>query len=1425
MMRQPYPGLRAFSREETDLFFGRENCIDTMVERLAATRFLAVLGSSGSGKSSLVRTGLLDALELGWLSSAGSRWAVATMRPAGAPIANLASALQKIDVRGTGDANELELLDAFLRRGPRSVLSWCSEGHLAPRTNLLIVVDQFEELFRFGDYAGREEAEAFVSLLLESVSGRDLPIYVVLTMRSEFLGACSLVPGLAERINQGLYLTPRMTREETREAIIGPAAVCGFDIEPALVNRLLNDLAAFAPWEDDQASDQLRMLSRRADQLPLMQHVLNRLWLRARESAGSSRITLRMAEYELLGGLGGAIDAHAAEVVAALPTEAARLVARVFRGLVTGSTVATALRHPCRFADLVDLCEGARDPVVSVVEAFRAAGCNFLMPPPETALSDETIIDISHESLIRQWSDLSGWLEREAQAGSTWRRLVASAEAHASGRAELLSGLDLHNMASWLAEEQPNQAWAERHGGGFASALDFVDRSKATEEAGEQLRRALAAERQARDRRGKRRLLWTSGVMVVLTVGLSVAGLQARHSARELIVRNTEIQAAQNDLETALREAQQERREAIAARSYAEQSFSTASGALGGVLRVVQDPRYSLRIGSEEVVVELLTSLVPHLEALAAINPLWQTAGMQAEALTRMARQLAVAQSSEATLPVARRAHGQLLALSQARTLTDRELMLYAMTGALLVQQLDRLALREDQATILDQIGRLLPLDAASIAAASPDRLDAYGWFINSLDGTLPFESSNQFKRELRELSLDVSRRLLAERPDDPEAMVFLALALNWLSNSYRRLDRAAEATSLATEAYAYFEQAYRAAPWNVVIAATWVTALRDRAETLRREGKRAEALAAIERAHATIQPLLTVAPRAVRLISVGTLALDTYALILSDRGDLEAAGRRGADAFELASRALHADPRNTWVAEDIKRRLATFQFTGAEGGLQDYIRESCLRSTTEVLDTASRYPAQASLQNLAAAVLNCAVDNIRAAPIASTAAGAQTQDATSPGAEQSAVLERLLRQHGAYIEASFLDSGRRVADDLEFHDRMSGVVQRLQRLAERDDNRAEAERLAGVLVAGLTPRRVELDYDIFAMGRLSRAHRDLADYALARGDIPKAAEHLRICSDPAQLPYPDRECMIRLADMAERGDLGPGQEALAQELRAREPHYAMKRFTVHLRRSPNEAGFPFNVYIPPPLAYQGIDHMVRWAKEVRGLETPNDVATSFRKLHEIAKQNNVSFPELAVYALGQAERERREQAASTAPAPNPRDAAIRRIIEATATGFTPSPHVSSDQAGIALGGYDVVAFFQGGQRQQGSAEHFVIQGGAIWLFASAENADSFRADPARFMPQFGGFCAGCIAQGSKTQGSVNYWDLIDGRLYVHSSADLRGSFFAQYSALRPRAEAEWERQRDTAITPAQETDTGRRLRAARRPVDAPIQR
>jgi hypothetical protein len=205
------------------------------------------------------------------------------------------------------------LFRAYLLRGPRSIVEWCTDGNLAEHANLLLLVDQFEELFRYQDYAGREEAEAFAALLIESARSRHVPIYVVLTMRSEYLGACALIEGLAETISAGMFLTPRMTREQRRTAIVGPAKVCGAEIEEALVNRLLNDLAAFAPWDDRGSRDPLDRLVRRADQLPLLQYCLNRMWMRGPDPAGGDP-ALKLADYASIGGLDGAVNAQADEV-------------------------------------------------------------------------------------------------------------------------------------------------------------------------------------------------------------------------------------------------------------------------------------------------------------------------------------------------------------------------------------------------------------------------------------------------------------------------------------------------------------------------------------------------------------------------------------------------------------------------------------------------------------------------------------------------------------------------------------------------------------------------------------------------------------------------------------------------------------------------------------------------------------------------------------------------------------------------------------------------------------------------------------------------------------------------------------------------------------------------------------------------------
>jgi tetratricopeptide (TPR) repeat protein len=523
--RTPYPGLRAFRREETDLFFGREDCINAMVDRLAATRFLAVLGSSGTGKSSLVRTGLLDALELGLMAKAGSRWTIVDFKPGGSPLKNLAHRLleaQNPDPHANIAQQDIDLLRAYLARGPRAIVEWCRAGHLPAGGNLLLLVDQFEELFRYQDYEGREEAEAFVALLLESAHEAGVPIYVTITMRSEYLGACSLIEGLADAINAGMFLTPRMTREHCREAIVGPASVCNIDIEPALVNRLLNDLANFAPWDEHDSTDQLNRLMRRADQLPLLQYTLNRMWQRARERSGNQRVQLTVRDYEAIEGLSGALNAHANQIFETLGKSHAQTAEWIFRALTAGSSIADAVRRPTRLADLIAACGGDETAVREVVDAFRAPGVNFLVPeydPNHPKLTPDTYIDISHESLIRQWKKLSEWLEAEGRAAQQWRRLV---DRYSVG--EMLRGRELANFIAWRTETNPNESWAKRYGGDYPAVIGYLSNSQ-------------------RAQNSKRIAMIASVVgAFVLITGFAIYAILQRNDA----IRQTEMVAKQN---------------------------------------------------------------------------------------------------------------------------------------------------------------------------------------------------------------------------------------------------------------------------------------------------------------------------------------------------------------------------------------------------------------------------------------------------------------------------------------------------------------------------------------------------------------------------------------------------------------------------------------------------------------------------------------------------------------------------------------------------------------------------------------------------------------------------------------------------------------------------------------------------------------
>src|SRR5215213_8000636 len=466
----PFPGLRPFREDEKYLFFGRENQVDAMVNKLAATHFLAVVGTSGSGKSSLVNCGLRPALHGGLMARAGTSWRMAQFRPGNDPMRALARALADDGVLFKGyqaaGLTLAEIVDTTLRMSKLGLIDIYEQANLGKDVNLLVVVDQFEELFRYRQPAGQqqnvtgviEEATAFVNLLLAAKEQTNYPIYIVLTMRSDFLGDCTQFSGLAEAINAGQYLVPRMTRDERRAAISGPVGVGGAEISPVLLTRLVNDVGD------------------NPDQLSILQHALNRTWARWE---GSGDGPLDLPHYESIGTVAHALDQHAEKAYAELATARQRQICeKLFKALTDKATDPRGVRRPTRLDTLCALAEATPAEITQVIDVFRKPSRSFLMPPAGDALEASTVIDISHESLMRVWERLKSWADQEAQSAHMYCRLAETAVLHDKGKAGLWDDPDLQGAIDWQENNSPNKDWAQRYDTGFDGAMAFLRKSK-----------------------------------------------------------------------------------------------------------------------------------------------------------------------------------------------------------------------------------------------------------------------------------------------------------------------------------------------------------------------------------------------------------------------------------------------------------------------------------------------------------------------------------------------------------------------------------------------------------------------------------------------------------------------------------------------------------------------------------------------------------------------------------------------------------------------------------------------------------------------------------------------------------------------------------------------------------------------------------
>ena len=496
--RRPYPGLRPFTLDEDLVFFGREPMIDDIIGLLAKRCLILVHGSSGSGKSSLILAGVLPRLARqhrrhGW------RWRTASMRPGGGPLWNLARALAELEGGTPSAARVNELRLSFDRTGAdlTQIVT-----HLAgmEQERLCLLVDQFEELFRYARETSREESRLFVDLITTVLKQDSAsPVRVILTMRSEFLGECARLPGLAAVVNTAQYLLPRMDTASMRRAIRRPAELYGGSVTIELADRLIADV---------QGSQ---------DELPLIQHGLMRMWDLAGEAAPGKQAPRRLdlPLYEAHGPLARLLDQHAEAVaLAAAPDESSRrVVENLFRALSDINADGHAIRRPQTVQSLIAVTGAERGRLISILDAFRSDGVSFLTPYAPAGLDNETMIDVSHEALIRCWNSLAaapdGWLHREFRDGLIWQSLLSQAEIFEKDPRKVLGPATTEDRERWFKDRTP--AWSERYGGGWSRVEQLVTASRS------------AADRQRRRDRLMTRTL--SIVTVILLTALAVAGL------------------------------------------------------------------------------------------------------------------------------------------------------------------------------------------------------------------------------------------------------------------------------------------------------------------------------------------------------------------------------------------------------------------------------------------------------------------------------------------------------------------------------------------------------------------------------------------------------------------------------------------------------------------------------------------------------------------------------------------------------------------------------------------------------------------------------------------------------------------------------------------------------------------------------------
>lgn len=518
LTESPYRGLEPFDAEHAEFFFGRDAEIRKLLDKLRNAPFLAVIGPSGSGKSSLVLAGLIPALQNGQLPGSAA-WPTVTMVPGPHPVESLAVALDTLDpqrsrnllleeLQGSPQGLRLEAA-ALLRERPRNA-------------RLVVIVDQFEEVFTL--CRDEAERETFLNLLLAATQP-DGPCLVIITMRADFYPRITEYPALATEVETHQLLVGALTRDGLTTAIEQPAFRKGLQFEPGLVSTILADMGGDA------------------GALPLLQYALDELW--KRQHGG----LLTLEGYRASGGVGDAIATRANAVFEELSPEQQAVARRILLRLTQPGEATEDTRRRAELDELIT-GENERPAIEAAVSALVTAR---LLTTSRDDLTGAPQVDVAHEALIRAWPRLRQWLDEDRQGLLVHRRLTEAAQEWQ--RADRDS--DLLYRGSRLAEAvtfsslQPD-ALNERERAFLAESTALREREQ-----------AAATEAAAARERLRKRIVFGLGAFSAVALLLALlagwqwreAGQQAAEAMRQTGIAEERADAARTAEDEAQRQA------------------------------------------------------------------------------------------------------------------------------------------------------------------------------------------------------------------------------------------------------------------------------------------------------------------------------------------------------------------------------------------------------------------------------------------------------------------------------------------------------------------------------------------------------------------------------------------------------------------------------------------------------------------------------------------------------------------------------------------------------------------------------------------------------------------------------------------------------------------------------------------------------